>query len=230
MYNARDMNVFGPSNPRRATPVQRASNDGKRRTVERLGVAACALLVVAGLAMPRVQAATDLSVQYSALQRLLAAQAFTQDGRRYVKGTPADRCSYGYLESPRVDADGARLRVRARFSGRSALDVFGHCVGLGDSFDLVIVAVPYFANGSIRLRDVRVDPVKGGFYANRVCRALAGSLPQQFDFPLAVQAKAAVEQASDGGYRRELKRFAVTSIQVRQDALVLTLDFELAVR
>jgi len=204
---------------------------GQMRSIVRLttafALAVCAASLLGG---PPAQASTDLSVHYSALQRLLAAQAFTQDGRRYVRGTPADRCSYGYLEAPRVDADDGRLRMRARFSGRSALDVFGHCVGFGDSFDLVMTAVPYFENGSIRLKDVKVEPVKSGFYANRVCRALAESLPQQFAFPLATQAKSAVEQAADLTYRRELKRFAVTAIHVRSDSLVLSLDFEVAVR
>ena len=96
------------------------------------------------LASAPARAAADVRLHFSAIQRLLAEQAFTQEGRRYVKGSRDSRCSYGYLEHPQVDAAaGGRLRIRARFSGRSALDVFGHCLVFGDYFDLAITAVPF---------------------------------------------------------------------------------------
>ncbi len=47
---------------------------------------------------------------------------------------------------------------------------------------------------------------------------------------MAAQARAAIEQTAHPTYRRELKRFSVTAIQIRQDALALSLDFEVAVR
>src|SRR5580658_7157428 len=89
--------------------------------------------------------AADLELRYGALERLIAEQLFTQDGRRYVRGTPDTHCQYAYLEAPHLNAaagDGGagRLKVTAKFSGRSAVDVFGRCMGMGDSFDLTIVA------------------------------------------------------------------------------------------
>ncbi len=106
----------------------------------------------------------ELRIHYSALQRILAEQMFTQDGRQYVRGTPKARCNYAYLEHPDVHGDAqGRLKVEARFSGRSAIDFFGRCVGLGDSFDLSITAVPYYENGAIRFKDVH-----GGDEARRL--------------------------------------------------------------
>src|ERR1700693_2375542 len=84
----------------------------------------------------------DLEIRYSALERMVAAQMFTQEGRRYVKGNQAAKCQYAYLAAPKMRASGERLQVAARFSGRSAMDLFSRCVGLGDSFTVNITAVP----------------------------------------------------------------------------------------
>ena len=34
----------------------------------------------------------DLEIRYSALERIVAAQMFTEEGRRYVKGNHAAKC------------------------------------------------------------------------------------------------------------------------------------------
>src|ERR1035438_7825047 len=86
--------------------------------------------------------ATELELRYAAIERLLADQLFSQDGRLYVRGNKTTKCQFAYLESPRVGSANGRLRVTARFSGRTALDMFGRCVGLGDSFDLTLTASP----------------------------------------------------------------------------------------
>jgi len=181
-----------------------------------------------GLAQPA--AAVELQIHYSALQRMLAEQMFTQDGRRYVRGTPSARCSYAYLEHPDVHggADG-RLNVQARFSGRSALDLFGRCVGLGDSFDLSITAVPYYLNGAIRFRDVLVDSKRDGFYIRRVRAALASTLRNQFAYRVADDARRILEDKR-GPYTQQLANFQVSAIRVTSDALILFLDFTLAVK
>jgi hypothetical protein len=114
--------------------------------------------------------AADLELRYAALERLIGEQLFTQDGRRYVRGTPATRCQYAYLETPRLSAAAAdgRLKVVAKFSGRSAVDVLGRCMGMGDSFDLTIVASPVARKGVIAMDDVHVSTVKDSYYIRRV--------------------------------------------------------------
>src|SRR5512143_4017862 len=91
----------------------------------------------------------DLEIRYSALERMVAAQMFTEEGRRYVKGNQAAKCQYAYLEAPKLSATGERLRVAARFSGRSAMDLFNRCMGMGDSFTVNITAVPVPRKGAI---------------------------------------------------------------------------------
>jgi hypothetical protein len=175
-------------------------------------------------------AAVELRIHYSALQRILAEQMFTQDGRRYVRGTPTAKCNYAYLEHPDLHGEaGGRLNVRAKFSGRSALDLFGRCVGMGDSFDVSITATTYFQNGAIRFKDVVVESKKDGFYIRRVLAALTSTLRTQFAYKVADDAKKILEEKR-GNYSQELSGFHVSDIRATGDALVLTLDFTLAVK
>jgi hypothetical protein len=186
-----------------------------------------ALANVALLLLCAVSArAVELQIEFKALERMLGEQVFSEEGRRYVKGTKSDRCNFAYLESPKIESDGGRLRIRAKFTGRSSLNVLGQCVGLGDAFQVVVTARPVYKDGQLRLQDVSAAGDRTGFYIRRVCTALAGSLATDFKYPLEAEAKRVLE---DGG-RREVHAFKVPEVRVSGDALVLTVDFELRVR
>ena len=175
--------------------------------------------------------AIELQIYYTAIQRLLAAQVFTQEGRLYVRGDGKNKCSFAYLEDPTVSSLGSSLHIQARFSGRSARNFFGKCVGLGDSFTLSIAAVPYYRDGSIALRDVKVEsPGRDGIYIRRVRAAIADSLGKQFTYNVTSDAKRILEQKQHPLYSQELRRFSVTGIRVAQDSIVVGLDFQLAVK
>jgi len=179
--------------------------------------------------------AAELELRFEALERIVAAQLFTQDGRHYVRGNRAARCQFAYLEAPRIDSDHGRLRVRARFSGRSALDVFNRCVGLGDSFDLTLTAAPAPRDGAIVLRDVNVSTGRDSYYIGRVRAALIQSISKDFKIEIRDQARSLLEQhagASSTGalYQQELAQFDLGDIRVTPDALVLVVEFRLIVK
>src|SRR4051812_2522417 len=163
---------------------------------------------------------------------MLGEQVFSEEGRRYVRGDKKTKCSFAYLESPKVMGEAGRIRIQARFTGRSALNMFGQCVGVGDAFNVVITAAPQYKDGNLRLQDVRVaSDGKNGFYIRRVCAAMSESLGRDFKYSLADTAKATLEDP--GGqplYKREVKKFNVTGIAVSNDSLVLIVDFELTVK
>jgi hypothetical protein len=189
-----------------------------------------AFAVLLALPFPS-NATTQLILHYEALQRVLAAQAFTQDGRNYVKGSKDTKCSYAYLESPRIGADNGRLQVKARFSGRSALDILGRCIGLGDSFDLTILVTPYYRDGALAFKDVSVSSNgRDGIYIRRVRTALTRSLERDFSYPLRTEAKVLLEEKRSALHRQEVVRFDVSAVQVTPAALVLALELELAVK
>lgn len=149
-----------------------------------------------------------------------------------MRGSKADRCSYAYLESPQIDAEQGRLRVRAHFSGRTASDFFGQCIGLGDAFDLFITALPYYHDGLIGLQDVRVRSTdRDGFYIRRVCAVMTDTLSRDFQYHLMDDARRILEEPRPNApYRQQLKDLRVAQIRVTPQALVFTLDFGLTVQ
>src|ERR1700677_4488759 len=181
-------------------------------------------LSLAPLAQP-----VELHIQFAALERMLSEQLFTQDGRRYVHGSAATKCNFAYLEKPHFQGADGKLRIRAKFTGRSALNMFGQCVGLGDAFTAAITAVPQYKDGNIGLGNVAAaSEDHTGYYVRRVCAALSSSLARDFRYPIGAAAKSALEDpGAQPGYPRELRNFRVTEIRVTGDALVLVVDFEL---
>lgn len=163
---------------------------------------------------------------------MLAQQIFTQDGRRYVHNDRTHKCDFAYLEKPRVGSAGTKLKILARFTGRSAFNVFGQCVGMGDAFDVSITAAPEFRAGYIALGGVGVTSEdKSGYYVRRVCNALAASLGRDFRYPISAEFQRAMEDpAVLPLYPREFRNFRVPSIRVTGDSLVLVVDFDLTVK
>ena len=176
--------------------------------------------------------ASEVHIRFSALERLLAAQMFTDEGRKYVRGNRDAKCSYAWLEKPQVSGHEGKLIIRAKFTGRTAWDVFGRCVGMGDSFNIRIAATPVYRDGSVAFKDVSAAPEgTGGFYASRVSASIASSLGRDFRYSLAPEAKRALEDpGAQPQYPRQLQRFDVPSIRVTGDSLVLVLDFVISVR
>src|SRR5580658_5395242 len=141
--------------------------------------------------------AVELHLQFGALERMIADAVFTQDGRRYVHNDKSNKCNFAYLEKPQIQGVNGRLRIRAKFTGRSALNVIGQCVGLGDAFVVVMLATPQYRDGNIVLQNVTaVSEGKTGIYIRKVCSVLGASLERDFKYPLAAEAKRILEDAS----------------------------------
>jgi len=176
--------------------------------------------------------AVELHIQFGALERMLAESIFTQDGRKYVKNDRSNKCNFAYLEKPQVRGDGGKLRIRARFTGRSALNMFGQCVGLGDAFNVAIVAMPQYRDGNLALGEIKVESEdKTGYYIRRVCAAISGTLGHDFRYPIAHEFQRTLEDpAIQPSYPRSLREFRVSEVRVGAEDLVLVVDFELTVK
>jgi hypothetical protein len=176
--------------------------------------------------------ATEIQLSYNVLERLIAQQVFTDDGRKYVKGSKADKCTFAYLENPRISGASGRVVIKAKFTGRSAIDMFGRCVGLGDAFNLTVIGLPFYEKGRIAFKDISVETDRDGFYIRRVRQALVQSLSKQFDYQIQNDAKRLLEQQSEQNplFKRQMMKFDVTQIQAADKALILTVDFILAVQ
>lgn len=192
----------------------------------------CGRTVVLLLLLALQAGAVEIHIEFGALERMLSKQVFTEDGRKYVHGNAKTRCNFAYLEHPQIQGGDGLLRIRANFTGRSALNMFGQCVGVGDAFTVVITARPQYRNGNIGLANVTASSEgRTGFYIRRVCAALASSLARDFRYPLAAEAQKALEDpGAQPDYHRELRGFRVPDVRVTQDALVIEVDFELTVK
>jgi hypothetical protein len=193
--------------------------------------AGVALLLLSGI--PAWSA--ELELRYAAIERVIADQLFSQDGRLYVRGNKSTRCKFAYLESPHVGAADGHLRVSARFSGRTALDMMGTCMGLGDSFDFTMIASPVVKNGALALKEVNVSTPRDSFYIRRVRQALTSSFSRDFKIEVRDQARRLLEQPPAQPlpkplYERELASFDLRDVRVQPDALVLVMDFRLVVK
>jgi len=193
----------------------------------RMRAQAAAILLSLFAVVPAL--AADIELRFDTLDRIIAAQVFTQDGRKYVRGTPTTKCQFAYLEAPHLGADNGLLRVTARFSGRTAFDLLGGCIGLGDSFDLTITAAPVVRNGAIGFKDVKVTTTKESYYIRRVRAALTQSFAKDVKIDVKDQARKILEQGESASYKAEMASFNLTEIRVTQDALVLVVDFRLVV-
>ncbi len=188
----------------------------------------CAAVLFTGAARPAVL----LELHFSVLENALARQAFTVEGRRYVKGSKDTKCSFAYLANPKIGSSNGQITVKTRFSGRSAVDVFNRCIGLGDEFDVTIYATPFYKRGNLALKDVTVSTSgKDSLYIRRVRQALAESIGKDFSYPLEQAARAILEEQRPGvEHRRSMSDFAVYRVTITEQALVLTLDFRLSVK
>src|SRR4029079_17968445 len=135
----------------------------------------------------------ELELRYAAIERVIADQLFSQEGRLYVRGSKATKCKFAYLESPHVGALDGRLRVTARFSGRTALDMFGGCGGLGDSFDFTLIAVPVVKNGALAFNEVNVSAPRDSFSTRRGRQAWTSSFSRDFKIEVRDQARHLLE-------------------------------------
>jgi hypothetical protein len=174
----------------------------------------------------------ELHLTFGVLQKIIAAQVFTEDGRKYVKGSKDKRCSFAYLENPWIGEGEGRLVVRARFSGRSAFTIFGQCVGNGDSFDVVVRMTPYAEKSFLRVREVHVTTDgNAGLYARAVCRRLEATIPRVLIYDIAPEFKRALELEQPGiPFRKSVDDLIVEAIRVSKEALVMQLGLRLTLQ
>ena len=162
---------------------------------------------------------------------MLAQQVFTQDGRRYVHNDNTNKCNFAYLEKPQVRGGEGKLNIHARFTGRSALNMFGQCVGLGDAFDLTIAATPRFRDAYIALGGVTVtsDNKSGVVHPPRLSRP-GSSLGRDFRYPISAEFRKPWKSGDPPSLLASYVTSESPEIRVEADALVLVLDFELTIK
>jgi hypothetical protein len=175
--------------------------------------------------------AIDLEIRFGALERLIGEQVFTVDGRRYVQGSKDEKCRYAFLEKPKLSAAGDHLQLKVNFSGKTALGMFGKCVGVGDAFELTVTAKPIAKNGVIEFEQFVVSTPRDSFYIRRVRTALVETLNKNFRLDIMQQARKMIETPQqNGNFQQEIKDVSMSGVHVAPDALVLDVHFKVIVK
>lgn len=170
--------------------------------------------------------ALELQIRYPLLERQLSQQLFTQDGRRYVKGSAANRCNFAYLASPRFSSRDGQLLITAQFSGRSSLDLLGKCVGFGDSFEFEVLSGLATDKGTLRILNPQVRILsRDTFYSRQVAKALQRSVGDVIRYPIREEIqKLLVAASANSPYRIQIPDVAIRSVSILPDSLLIEVD------
>lgn len=188
-----------------------------------------ALAAAIALAAATAGAQTELRISHQAVARGIAATLMTPGGRWFLQGSSADECSHAFVQDPRVDAVGDRLRITVLFSGRGAVAVGERCVGPGDTFDVSLTGVPVHRDGEIVLDDARLEAPDRRYF-EVVSGLLDRAFRDRFRYPVRNAAEWAVHDLRERtGRHVVLDAFDVGPIGVDADGLRLPLRLSLAV-
>ena len=140
---------------------------------------------------------------------------------------------YAYLESPRATARNGRIFMTVGLHARKATEVFGNCVGPGDSRDITFSALPFFDNGVLGLKDIQVEIVSGLNFpgAENLIRAFVKeSIPSTFRYDFRSDVQNAIAAAgAPQGVRPGLAEFTVRAIRADANLNCMQFDFVFSV-
>jgi hypothetical protein len=174
--------------------------------------------------------ATEVTLSHSAIERLVWRVLLTEGGRAYLEGGPDETCRYAFVQEPKVSGVGGRLLVRFLFSGRAGATVAGRCVGVGDTFDIVVSGVPALSEGVVRLDDLKVQAPDSPYF-RLVSGLVEGQLRERLRYPLKENLDAvAAALSATGGLALALDHLEMGPARVDEEAVHLSLDVALTAR
>jgi hypothetical protein len=191
-----------------------------------LRVIATALVLLSGVAMGR---GVELTVSRGALERTLKQQLFSgPDGRYYLKGNAKSACFIS-TEDPHLSFEQDRIVVRVKT--RARLAVGGVCLGVTLTVPAEVSLEPDAEGETIGFRDARLDKVSDRKEINFVLAPfLRGQVPKSMKVNAAeLLRKALAGSTASSGYKVNLGRLKILSIQIVGDKLVVDADGDLSV-
>jgi len=186
------------------------------------------LLGASLLAVAGAEQAAEISIQNTAIEKMLLEELFIDRGRYpLLKET---RCQFAYLDSPAVTIAQGRVRIKVRLSGRLAVEAGGECVGGGAEIVwLTVSGKPTYAAQKIGLADIRLDEVSNEAYRPLLQQFLESAVPRAvvFDVREGLQRVLADRQSR---VEVTLTRLAVTELSAEDNLLHAVLSFSLSAR
>lgn len=170
--------------------------------------------------------AIEIEIRYPLLEKQLAQQFFSQDGKRYVKGTPKTKCNFAYLAQPHFSSRDGQLLIQAKFTGKSSMDILGKCIGFGDSFEFEILSDLSTKDGTLLLAKPMVRILsRDTYYSRQVLKALQTSIGDAIQYPIRDEMRKLLAAGSASSpYKVSIPKLEIRGIQILPDALLVDVD------
>jgi hypothetical protein len=182
------------------------------------------LALAAGLGLAAGGRAATIDIRYSTLVKLLTDPS-SPDGRKYLNGKRGDACAWTYVDAPRVEAAGTRVRLSAQMRG--AVAFAGGCLQMEGELPVEVLAQPVYRDGVLELAQPEIHVQ--GETAGGVSGALLGGLLRLVRVPVREKVAGLLATTPDGVLFK-LNRFDVDQLEVRAEGIRLTVSFGLEVQ
>jgi hypothetical protein len=172
--------------------------------------------------------ASELTIQNTAIQKMLMDELFIDKGRYHL--LPQTACQYAYVDSPVVTLSQGRVRIKARVSGKLAVQVGDQCVGsTGDVVRVAISGRPTFSGEKLVLTDIKLDEVSNEAYRVLLQQFLESAIPRAVEINVreGLQRVLATRQST---YEVVVDQLSVTDLTAENNQLHATLMFSLMAR
>jgi hypothetical protein len=171
--------------------------------------------------------ASELVIGPEALQTLVAASVFKDQGRWYLaKG----KC-YAYFERPHVALGAGRVLIDAHLSSRLGLTVGDSCVGTELMSDVRMSGKLVGSGSHIEIDDIRIDSVQDEStrkVVDLLQSATGGSLPKSVNVDLLPLLKPTSVPGTD--IKVSATNLAIASVTTQADAVDVEFEVKLTAR
>jgi hypothetical protein len=200
-----------------------AGTASQRKFLRRVFWVAC--LSLCGFAGQAI--ASELIIGREALQTLVAASVFKDQGRWYLL---RGKC-YAYLERPHVALGAARITIAAHLSSRLGFNVGDSCVGTELMSDVKVSGKLVGSGSHIEIDDIRIDNVQDQSTRQIIellQSATGGSLPKSANIDLLPLLKPTSVPGTD--IKVSATNLAIANVTTLADAVDVEFELTLTAR
>ena len=170
-------------------------------------------------------AASDLSLGPAAIQKIVARQLFTEQGRWYL--VDSGPC-HAYFDHPKIRLTDGRLILNAHLTARLGIPIGDDCAGTDLASDVTISAKPVGKGSSLTLDDIRFDRVDDGASrdaVNAIQQIAPQALPKTVSFDLLPLLDD--KTISSIGVPVTVTQFRILNTTTTRDAVTITYNMSL---
>jgi hypothetical protein len=177
--------------------------------------------LMAAALMAGAQAA-EITLERSAVEKLVAQTLFTNAGRYELQGGSC----WAYLEKPSVELKDGRIRIRSYLNSRLGVDMGNACIGVALATWTVASGRPVANGGTVRLEDLRIDGVDDPTARLVLESGLLPALPRAIELDVLGAVKSML-QGSGAQLQTTVESFQIESAAVTDNRLAVKFNFRL---